>query len=97
MFSKQGALSLVTRDEASRQLIYVSRNQARRNVATESNAYLSLYSLPSAVVAVAAPIFDFAPPELLVFVPSRRMAGNLRCILMPRVWHKPREKQEEKP
>lgn len=97
MFSKQGALNLVTRDEASRQLIYVSRNQARRNVPTESDAYLSLYSLPSAVVAVAVPIFDFAPPELLVFVPSQRMVGNLHCILMPKAWHKPREKQEEEP
>jgi hypothetical protein len=39
--------------------------------------------------------YQFAPLELLVFVPSQRMAGNLRCILMPKVWHKLREKQEE--
>jgi hypothetical protein len=88
MFSKQGALNQVTRDEASRRLIYVSRNQARRNVATESNAYLSLYSLPSAVVAVAAPIFEFAPPELLVFTPDEHRIGVLQCVVMPVAWHK---------
>lgn len=88
MFSKQGALNQVAADEASRRLIYVSRNQARRNVATESDAYWSLYSLPSAVVAVAAPIFDFAPPELLVFTPDQHRGGVLRCVVMPAAWHK---------
>jgi hypothetical protein len=88
MFSKQGALNQVTRDQASRQLIYVSRNQARRNVAMESNAYLSLYSLPTAVVVVAAPIFEFAPPELLVFTPHEHRIGVLQCVVMPVAWHK---------
>lgn len=88
MFSKQGALNWVTGDEASRQLIHVSRNGLRRNVATQSSAYLSLYSLPSAVVAVAAPIFEFAPPELLVFTPSPQHIGVLQCVVMPVAWHK---------
>jgi hypothetical protein len=87
MFTKQGALNQATRDAASRQLIFVSRNQARRNVARASNAYWSLYSLPSAVVAVAAPIFDFAPPELLVFKPDEQRIGVLQCVVMPVAWH----------
>jgi hypothetical protein len=88
MFTKQGVLSWATGDEASEQLIFVNRNQARRNIASESDAYWSLYLLPSAVVAVAAPILDFAPPELLVFTPDEHRIGVLQCVVMPVAWHK---------
>ena len=88
MFSKQGVLSWVTGDEASEQLVSAGRSQSRRNVASASDAYWSLYSLPSAVVAVAAPILDFAPPELLVFTPSPQHIGVLQCVVMPVAWHK---------
>jgi hypothetical protein len=88
MFTKQGVLSWVTGDEASEQLVFASRNQARRNVASASSAYWSLYSLPSGAVAVAAPILEFAPPELLVFKPSQHHIGILQCVVMPVEWHK---------
>jgi hypothetical protein len=40
------------------------------------------------VVIVAAPILDFSPPELLVFLPKKDRAGDLQCILMPIAWHR---------
>jgi hypothetical protein len=97
-FTRNSPWMWVTRDDASREQIYVSRNQSKRNIGDDSSANWSLYKVASGVVAVGAPLFfDFAPPELMVFVPSKRMAGNLRCILMPKVWHEPKVKQEEEP
>lgn len=87
-FTRQGPW-WATGDAASSELIYATRNQLRRNIGSSSNAYWSLYKVKSGVVAVGAPLFfDFAPPELLVFVPSRERPGDLQCVLMPRAWHK---------
>lgn len=88
LFSKQNVLSWVTADEASERLIFIDRNQAKRNLPSQSDAYWSLYALAAGVVAVAAPLHDFAPPELLVFAPSQQRVGTLQCILMPVAWHK---------
>jgi hypothetical protein len=97
-FTQQGPWAWLTHDDASQALIYASRNQLNRNIGDASSANWSLYRVASGVVAVAAPLFfDFAAPELLVFVPSKRDAGNLRCILMPKVWHKPAEQPVEEP
>ncbi|MET0533335.1 MAG: hypothetical protein ABW171_03840 [Steroidobacter sp.] len=96
MFTRQSPWSWATDDEVSRELIYASRNQLRRNVGGGSSANWSLYKIKSGVVAVGAPLFfDFAPPELLVFIPSRTRPGDLQCVLMPRVWHERRVETSE--
>jgi len=85
-FTRVGILYWTTADVASNSLIFISRNQARRNVGSSSGAYWSLYKIESAVVAVAAPFEQFAPPELLVFSPSRARNGILQCVVMPVAW-----------
>lgn len=77
-------------DPASRALIQVrvdNRYKRVRNVGG-SNDYWSAYRIGSRVVVVSAPILDFAPPELLVFLPKKDRAGDLQCILMPIAWHR---------
>ena len=86
-FTRQSIWNWTTRDAESRRLIFIGRNQARRNVGSDTGAYWSLYRIEGTVLAVAAPILDFAPPELLVFVPEQRRAGALQCVLMPVAWH----------
>lgn len=85
-FTSRNIWSATTRDADSRRLIYRSRNQMQRNIGSASSAYWSLYALDGAVVAVAAPIHAFAPPELLVFVPDQHVTGSLQCVLMPVAW-----------
>ena len=86
-FTKQSIWNWTTKNAESRRLIFISRNQAGRNVGSDTGAYWSLYQIDGVVLAVAAPILDFAPPELLVFAPEQRRAGVLQCVLMPVAWH----------
>lgn len=88
VFTRQSIWNWTTRDAESRRLIFVERNRAGRNVGSDTDAYWSLYQIDGTVLAVAAPILDFAPPELLVFAPEPRRAGALQCVLMPVAWHK---------
>lgn len=87
-FTKQGIWNWTTSDAASRSSIFVDRRRMRRNIGSDSAAYWSLYRIEGAVVAVAAPILDFAPPELAVFAPGKERVGALQCLLMPVAWHK---------
>jgi len=88
LFTKHDPWLWTASDAKSERLISSGRNQARRNVGSSSGAYWSLYRIDSAVVAVAAPILDFAPPELAVFAPGKQRNGGLQCVLMPVAWHK---------
>lgn len=98
MFTKNSVLSWVTSDKASHELIYISRNQLRRNLGDTSSTYWALYEVSSRVLAVAAPPpFSFAPPEFLVFVPSKERNGDLKCVLMPRAWRRPEAAAESEP
>jgi len=90
MFTRQDVLSWVSEVKTSHDPSYVSPNTLRRNILGPSSAYWSLYKIGSRVVAVAVPPpFSFAPPELLVFIPSKERSGDLKCVLMPRAWPKP--------
>ena len=83
-------VSRALEDPASRALIQVrvdNRYKQVRNVGG-SNDYWSVYRIGSRVVVVSAPILDFAPPELLVFLPKKDRAGDLKCVLMPIAWHR---------
>lgn len=87
-FTREGIWNWTTMDAQSQRQISPERNRAGRNVAGDSDAYWSLYRIDSAVVAVAAPNLDYAPPELAVFVPGRQRNAGLQCVLMPVAWHK---------
>jgi hypothetical protein len=83
-------ISRALEDPASSALIQVrvdNRYKRVRNVGGGEN-YWSAYRIGSRVVVVSAPILDFAPPELLVFLPKKDRAGDLKCILMPIAWHR---------
>lgn len=87
-FTREDALYRSTEDARSEQLIDRPADGApRRNVGYSTGVYWSLYRLDTAVVAVSAPIQVFAPPELLVFAPSRQRNGILQCVIMPVAWH----------
>ena len=89
-FTRMGAISHTLQDKASQGLTRVrvdKHYEDTRNVG-HSNVYWSLYDIESTVVVVSAPILDFSPPELFVFLPSKDQPGILQCILMPKAWHK---------
>lgn len=82
-------VSTALRDPASRALIYEVRVDNRyKRVRNVDDGYWSVYRIGARVVIVAAPILDFSPPELLVFLPKKDRAGDLQCILMPIAWHR---------
>ncbi|MBM0107772.1 hypothetical protein JM946_23755 [Steroidobacter sp. S1-65] len=86
-FTRQDIWRSTTADRDSRRLIFIGRNQPKRNIGSATGAYWSLYRIRSRVLAVAAPNQDFAPPELMVFAPEQRRNGILQCVLMPVAWH----------
>ncbi|HEY0686078.1 MAG TPA: hypothetical protein VGD45_27290 [Steroidobacter sp.] len=88
VFTKQNIWSRTTDDRDSRRLIFIDRNKAGRNLGSATGAYWSLYEIDATVLAVAAPIQDFAAPELLVFIPDKQRSGVLQCVLMPVAWHR---------
>lgn len=87
LFTRQDIWRSATEDGDSRRLIFIGRNQPKRNIGSATGAYWSLYRIGSRVLAVAAPNQDFAPPELMVFAPEQQRNGVLQCVLMPVAWH----------
>jgi uncharacterized protein YecT (DUF1311 family) len=88
-FTRNDIWTHITDDTASQRLLFPhDRNRADRNVGLSNAVYWSLYEKRSSVIAVSAPIHDFATPELLVFAPREKQSGVLLCVIMPVAWHK---------
>jgi uncharacterized protein YecT (DUF1311 family) len=88
VFSRNDIWSHITDDTASQRLLFPHDvNRIERNVGLSNAVYWSLYHKYSSVIAVSAPIHDFATPELLVFAPREKQSGVLLCVIMPVAWH----------
>jgi hypothetical protein len=87
--TKSHPVDSVTSDKRSKEMITSpkDRNKIIRNVGNLYSLFWNFYRTSSGVVMVSIPEFNNAPPELLVFTPTRD-AVRLQCILMPVIWRK---------
>jgi uncharacterized protein len=87
-FTRNDIWAHITDDTLSQRLIFPhDPDRVERNVGLSNGVYWSLYQKYSSVIAVSAPIHDFATPELLVFAPREQQSGVLLCVIMPVAWH----------
>lgn len=81
-------LGSATDDIRSRKLIFtLDGRRFVRNVPFVTNAYWNIYRVKKGAVAVVVSDADFAPPEFLIFAPSKEHSGDLQCVIMPMAWN----------
>lgn len=88
-FTRNDVWPHILDDTASQRLVFPhDRKRAERNVGSTNGVYWNLYHKYSTVIAVSAPIHNFATPELLVFAPREKQSGVLMCVIVPVAWDK---------